>query len=495
MRTKVAAGTGESVINIGINLPANFAFPIYNLVLGVSPTLLGIAMMIPRIWDGFIDPIMGSISDNSTNRFGRRRPYMFIGGLLTAFAVLLLCMFPRNMHEVLGDGQMWGYSHGDLFYAGYLLVMSIIFYTFMTVFAVPYGALTMELTSDYGERTRVMSFRTFFTYLSGMLIGWLYAIAEWDIFKDPVTGAKDAVRGSYAVGVILVIVLLVASMLPTFLVKEPFVAEKRKQAKIPVLQGLKETLKVPAFLLIVSAYTIGFLGVIMVLGLGRYVGFFHVYGGDLGLGAVVQGYAHTCAVLTGILATIVINRLAHKVEKKLLLIGALSISFCGGLLSWWLYTPALPTSSWAVPFTGVVIRLHPLAFSYMMIWPGLAGLLILSSSMIADLCDFDELKTGRRREGMYWAVFNWIQKTAISIALLFSGVILDMTGFDATLAAQSERTIFLMRLNYMIVVCGGVGLAALLVACIPLNRQKMMVVQKELESRRGHLGGASDQNG
>ena len=195
--TKVAAGAGEAVINVGINLPKNFAFPIYNLILGVNPTLLGIALFIPRIWDAVLDPLMGSISDNTRSRWGRRKPYMLAGGLLTALAVGLLCFFPRGMHERLGEGVMFGFSHGDLFYAGYLMVMSMLFYTVMTVFAVPYGALTMELTSDYADRTRVMSFRTFFTYGSGLLIGWLYAIAsaDWAILKDPVTGQPDRSAG------------------------------------------------------------------------------------------------------------------------------------------------------------------------------------------------------------------------------------------------------------------------------------------------------------
>ena len=487
--TKVAAGAGEAVINVGINLPKNFAFPIYNLILGVNPTLLGIALFIPRIWDAVLDPLMGSISDNTRSRWGRRKPYMLAGGLLTALAVGLLCFFPRGMHERLGEGVMFGFSHGDLFYAGYLMVMSMLFYTVMTVFAVPYGALTMELTSDYADRTRVMSFRTFFTYGSGLLIGWLYAIAsaDWAILKDPVTGQPDPIRGSYAVGVLLIVVLLVCSMLPTLFVREPVNVRTQQQPKIPVLRGLAETLRSRAFLLVVAAYTIGFLAVIMVIGLGQYVNYYHVYGGDLATGSFVQGWAHTFAVLCGIGATIAINRLARRVEKKALLIGALCFPLVGGALSWFVYSPDLPTWTFRTELFGAIplnLSIHPLAISYMLIWPGLAGLLIMSNSIIADLCDVDELNTGRRREGMYWAVFSWIQKTAISVALLFSGVILDLVGFDAKLPAQSEQTIWSMRLAYMLVVCLGALSAIALVSMIPINRQRIAEVNAALERRR-----------
>lgn len=489
--TKIAAGAGEAAINIGINLPKNFAFPIYNIVLGVSPTLLGIALFIPRLWDALIDPVMGNISDNTRSRWGRRRPYMLIGGLLSACCVGLLCIFPRHLKQGYWIETVWsipGISApaGDWLYAGWLMLMSLLFYTALTVFAVPYGALTMELTRDYAERTRVMSFRTLFTYVSGFLMAWLYAIAEWDIFRDD-SGEKDVIKGSYAVGVLLVGFFLVVTLVPAFLVREPPVRDFGTNKSEPITRfwfGLRQTLSEPAFLLIVGAYTIGFLGVIMVIGLGLYLTIYRVYDGDRGTGSVVQGWSQTLAVMMGIVTVIVMNRLSDRVEKKVLLIGALGCSFMGGLLSWVLYSPDLPTwnllgwlpGSFYWPF-------HPLAFSHGLIWPGLAGLLVMSNSMIADVCDLDELKTGLRREGMYWAVFNWIQKSAISIALLFSGVVLDLSGFEASRATQSPEVIDRLRWTYMGVVCGGVGLAGFLVTLIPITRSRMNKVQQRLRER------------
>ena len=493
---KVAAGTGEACINIGVNIPKNLLFPVYNIVLGVNPTLLGIALFVPRLWDAVLDPLMGSISDNSRGRFGRRRPYMLVGGLLTALAIGLLCVFPRpeTVKGWVGDASVGWFEFGwdDAFYAVYLMVVSMLFYACLTVFAVPYGALTMEMTRDYDERTRVMSFRTLFTYVSGLLIGWLYAIAQadWDILKRPGTDEIDPVRGTYAVGILLVVVILVCALLPTLFVREPHrTAASNAKPKINVWEGLKESLRSKPFLLIIAAYTVGFLGVIMVIGLGQYVCYYHVYGGDQTTGSFVQGWAHTFAVLMGILATFLINRLSGVFEKKTLLLGALASSFLGGLLSWFLYDPGFATSELRFPPSAdagsawLNISFHPLAISYALIWPGLAGLLILSNSMIADLCDVDELNTGQRREGMYWAVFNWIQKTAISIALLFSGVILDVVGFDGESKVQTESTIFQMRLAYVLVVCGGVACAAVLVWLIPLSRERMEAVRAQLAER------------
>lgn len=484
VRTKLAAGVGEAASNIGINLPKNFAFPIYNLVLGVNPTLLGIALMIPRLWDAITDPLVGALSDNTRSRWGRRRPWMLAGGLLSALGILLLCVFPRDVSAWVGEGVWLGYTRIDWFYAAYLCAMSMLFYTALTLFSVPYGALTMELTSDYHERTRVMTFRTFFTYASGMLIGWLFAISKLDVFKDPVTGEQDTVKGAYAVGLLVAAILIVATLTPTLFLRER-VAASASKPKIPILKGLASTLRVRGFLLIIAAYTLGFLGVIMVIGLGQYVNFFYVFGGDQKTGAFVQGWAHTTAVLLGMATTICINLFGHRFEKKTVLIACLSCSCIGGIASWFFYRPDAPqfvfeTTIFGLPFK---YHFHMLSISYALIWPGLAGLLVMTSSMIADVCDIDELSTGARREGTYWAVFNWIQKTAISIALLLSGGILDWVGFDAKLPAQSEQTLWLMRVAYMAVVSGSVALAIVLVLLVPISRRRMAEVRQSLQAK------------
>ena len=530
LKTKIAAGAGEGAINLGVNLPKNFSFLIYNLILGINPVLLGVALFIPRLWDAIIDPLMGNISDNTRSRFGRRKPYMLVGGILAAVGMALLCFVPSDIGGDAWRTEMiewqldfrWMFpgdemglldltaSKRDYFYSGWLLVISLFFYTTLTIFAVPYGALTMELTRDYEERTRVMSFRTLFTYLTGFTMAWLFPLATSGFFDKPFfvdRFGSPELAACAVIGGILALIVLVCMMLPTLLVREPALQRKvaratpaqaaSAEAKIGFIPALLATLNRPAFLMIIAAYTIGFLGVILVVGFGNYVAIFHVYDGDKNLGSTVQAWAQTVAILAGIGATFLINRFANRVEKKVLLIAALSSSFIGGLLTWVLYNPALPTGNLMAPLHWVGLAgedawlgdlnwpVHPLTLAYAMIWPGLAGLLIMSNSMIADICDIDELDTGKRREGMYWAVFNWIQKSAISIALLFSGVLLYVVDFDSTPdAIQSTSTIRGLRIAFMAGVCGGVGIAILIVAFLPLSKARLAAVRAELEARR-----------
>lgn len=119
------------------------ARPIYQIVLGLNPLLFGIAMTIPRVWDAFTDPIMGSISDNFRSRYGRRRPFAFAGAILTGITFASIWLVPRNW----GEHAMFAYLVGT----------SLLYFTATTIFSVPLTSLSYEMTPGYHERTRVMA--------------------------------------------------------------------------------------------------------------------------------------------------------------------------------------------------------------------------------------------------------------------------------------------------------------------------------------------------
>ena len=499
LKTKLAAGVGESVINLGINMPKEFGFVIYNLTMGVNAVLLSFALMIPRLWDAVTDPIMGSISDNTRSRWGRRKPYMLIGGIASSVLLIVICVPPSAAFDIFRSDDRRGlfgmtYSTAEWVAAGYFVIVSLLFYTALTVFAVPYGALTMELSTDYHERTRLMSFRTTFTYLSGIVLGWALYATKWDVWVELArqNGALDPIKrgelyGTWAVGGFMGLLLLVVALIPTFCLRERaggmVVAARAAtpQKKMPLLKTLGETLRMPAFVLIVLAYTVAFFGIIMVIHLGQYINIFYTHDGDKKLGILAQAWANTFKPAVGLATVFALNRLAGFLEKKAAWAGCLAISFVGAVLTWFLYSPHLP--AWQPSLLGIQFYLHPMIIPFCMLFPGLAATLMMSYSMIADVCDVDEIKSGARREGMYWAVFNWVQKLALSGALLMTGFTLSIALFDQTAAQQTPETIQTMRLWFSLTLVLSIGMALLLVLLIPLNRTRMAEVRAELERR------------
>jgi len=107
----------------------------------------------------------------------------------------------------------------------------------------------------------------------------------------------------------------------------------------------------------------------------------------------------------------------------------------------------------------------------------------IASSMIADICDLDEVKTGLRREGMFGASYSWACKAGISLTMVLSGYMLKWSGFDAEVDVQPEGVITTMRLLYMFVPMGFVGLAALLLAFYPLSEKRIQEIQAALAER------------
>ncbi len=521
--TKLAAGVGEAVINIGINMPKSFGFVIYNLVMGVDAVLLGFVLALPRLWDGLIDPIMGSISDNCRSRWGRRKPFMLVGGVLSAVGMALICIPPTFLNRYFGDSELVGFNfwYFDLHFfpidwmaALYFVLISLAFYTFLTIFSVPYGALTMELTADYHERTRLMSFRTTFTYVSGITFGWiLYATkADWFVELARNTGVEDPVKtgevyGTWAVGGFMALCILVAALIPTLLLKEPFAVQHRNQEKVPILHGLKQTLSEKAFVLIIAAYTLAFFGIIMVIHLGNYISIYYVHHGDKKDGFLAQSWAQTFAPFVGLGTVFLLNRLSGKIEKKFAWASLMGVSLLGAVLTWWLYSPDIASFRHELLLYGgdgglfggagqtkwlIDLYLHPLCLAFVLLFPGMAATLVLSYSMIADVCDLDELKTGKRREGMYWAVFNWIQKSALALSLLMTGITLKVAGFNEEAAVQSDQTLLSLRQWFSLTMTVTFALTIGLVLLIPLSRKRMQAVREQLEARRGHLGGGVD---
>ena len=457
---KVAYGLGAFVNNLLAGAIGGMTI-VLNLGLGMNPALVGLLGALPRLTDALTDPLMGYITDHTRSRWGRRRPWIFAGAIGAGLLFILLWQLPR------------GQSEG--FYFVYFLVGSLLFYLGYTIFATPWVALGYELTPDYHERTRLMGVQNFIGQLAYVVTPWFLWVMQYEpLFDDLVAGAAGL---SVAIGLFTIAV----GVLPAIFLRERFkevaAAEAEEGASgfrhsmARFFQGFLATLKFRPFLKLCAATFLVFNGFILVASFQAYVIIYYVFAGDQSLGAQYAGWSGTLAAVSTFVVITFVTWLGTRIGKRQTFFVCIGVSILGYGLKWVCYDPAHP-----------MLLLLPTPF----IAFGLGCLFTVMPSMIADVCDLDELETHERREGMFGSIFWWVVKLGMALALAGGGVLLNATGFDVALeGAQTARTIFLMRLFDVIVPMVSSALAIWAIATHTLTEERAYEVRRQLEERRG----------
>jgi GPH family glycoside/pentoside/hexuronide:cation symporter len=446
---------------------------VLNVGLGIDPALVGTLQAIPRFTDALTDPVMGYVSDNTRSKYGRRRPYIFVGAIFVGLVFALMWQLPA------------GYS--ESFYFWFFLVGSIIFYLFYTMFATPWVALGYELTSDYHERTRLMGVMNFMGQFAWISLPWFYSIMENDtLFSDSVEGARYLAIG---IGIFVAVV----GIMPAIFTKERFVgAAKENKPKSKLLDGLKKnvklffkglvtTIKQVEFLKLCAGTFFLFNGIMLVGAFGSYITIFYVSGGDQDMGAQYMGLFGTITTISTLAAITIVTWISSKIGKRKTFIIATSIALFGSLLKWFCYDPMTP---WMV--------LIPAPF----IAVGMGALFTLMGSMIADVCDLDELETGQRREGMFGSIYWWMVKLGMALAFGLSGFLLNATGFDVDFGgAQTSDTFFWMRFVDVLVPAVASIIAIFSVASFKITEEKAYEIRSKLELKRNNAKTVTENKG
>ena len=465
---KLAYGAGAFVNNL-LAAASSGMMIVLNLGLGMNPALVGLLGAIPRLTDAFTDPVMGYISDNTNTRWGRRRPFIFVGVFVAALLFALLWQLPGGKSET--------------FYFVWFLVGSILFYMGYTLWVTPWVALGYELTPDYHERTRLMGTQNFVGQLAYVVSPWFLWIMNSGTFFRNADGEPDQVAGAAGLAVVVGLVVIGLGLLPAIFLRERMknVAETetvetgrpqgfRANAE-EFLRGFVITVKSGPFLKLCLATFLVFNGFILISSFASYVIIYYVCGGDQTLGAKYVGWAGSVGAVSTFAVVAFVTWLATRIGKRHAFFLAIGLSIVGYGLKWFCYNPANP---WLV-----LVPAPLMAF-------GLGGLFTLVPSMVADVVDTDELTTHERREGMYGSIFWWTVKLGLSAALAASGYLLNATGFDVDLGgAQADRTITLMRLFDALIPMVASAIAIWAVARFPITEAKALEVRQELEQRRG----------
>lgn len=460
---KVAFGAGHLVNNL---LPGALGIFMFFLLtaFGMDPFLAGLLGGLPRIFDAITDPIMGFISDNTKSKWGRRRPYIFIGAIMSGILFALLWQLnPDNSQNY----NFW-----------YFLIMSMVYLIGNTMFSTPLIGLGYEMTSDYNERTRLMAFSQIFGQVAWMIVPWFWVIiANPDLFENQAVGVRQ-------LSVIVGGICLLLGILPAIFCRgiDASNMENRKEINFSTLasnlvdlfKGIVQVSKNRPFMQLCGATFLVFNGFQLVASFSYFIIVFYMFNGDYGLaGNWPAWFSTVSAFATAFLVIPVITWMSNNWGKRKAFIISTMISIVGYALKWWGFSP---TNPWLI-----FMPIPLMAF-------GIGGLFTLMMSMTADVCDLDELNNGMpRKEGTFGAIYWWMVKLGQALALILGGLVLKVVGFDQNAAVQTADTMTRLRVADIVIPAITAALAIWVMWKYDLTEERAKEIKDQLIERRGEL--------
>ncbi|GAA4644421.1 MFS transporter [Pontixanthobacter gangjinensis] len=420
--TKVAYGFGASAYGIKENGFGYFLLLYYGTVVGLEPGLVGLAILLALVVDAVSDPVVGYWSDNYRSRWGRRHPFMYAAAIPVAVSYFLLWNPPE-----------WGQA--GLFW--YLLMLAILIRTFITFYETPSSALMPELTQDYDERTTVQAWRLFFAWFGGNLMSVLmFGVLLVATAQYPV-GTLN--RDGYQTYGIIASVLIFAAIMVSAVGTHHHIPHLRKPPERDI-RGLKvvfrelfETLGERSFMALFiatlfGAVATGLTAALSFLMLTYFWGF-----------SAQQIFLWTALVfISAFLGLLIAPRMVRRFGKKnsVVIFGTIAFSLAP--------MPVILRLFDLMPANGDPL-LFPLVVTFNTIDLGLIiALQAVLYSMVADLVEQSELKTGRRSEGVFFAAITFIRKANQGLGAFAAGIVLSAISFpqNAALEDVPEDTIW-----------------------------------------------------
>ena len=423
---RVCLGFG-GIPDIGMQVPIkSMANPIFNIVFGVNPALIGIAMALPRIWEIIIDPWIGLMSDRTRSRWGRRRPYVLLGGIIGALLFAAVWWVPESW-SVTAKG--W-----------WLIAMAMLHFTAFSFFIVPYSALLSEATDNPVERTKIMAMRSAFVSITSGLIAWLYWLCQRPFFDD-------AAQGMRVVGIAFGLVMVIGALMPCLAARNHAggVADIAPPKKGDSLKLFRELLRIAPFRGVLLAIFAVVTCSSLTGNFGFYVTVFYMYAGDKVSAALLLGVSGAVLCVANVLVSFAVGWMRGRVGAWKTLRFFIATAFLGYLSQWWTMRP-----EW--PYVYVITAI--------MCGMGITSFWIIMSSLTGEISADYERRTGRALAGSFFAFFNIAIKLAFSVGLLLTGFLLNATGFDIAIGdIQGESTLTAMRLLNVIGPCAGLLVA------------------------------------
>jgi len=447
LSTKLAYGVGEFTSEVtGSILVFFFLFFLTN-VAGLNAGLAGTILLVGKIWDAVNDPIIGWLSDRTRSRWGRRYPWMAIGAIPFGICFTLLWWVPSTNSQI---GLFIYYS-----------AIGLIYHVAFTTVVLPYATLGSELTEYYDERTSLVSYKARFS-MGGNILGLLIALGTFSLIENP--EQKYLIVG--IIGGAIATLSVYLSIWGTH--QRFFQLQKKRNQSLPsprfsLFQQIRIVLSNRPFLLVVGLYLCSWLGVQVT---GNILSYFVTTWMKLGE-THIAGMALT-VLSAGLVMMTLWSYLAKRVGKRLTYCLAVPLTLIAQVGLFFLQP-------------GQVVAMYGVG---MLAGAGLAVAYFIPWSMLPDVIDLDELRTGQRREGIFYGFMVQLQKIAIAIAIFSVGQVLDFAGFISTSSEQAtdptQPESALLAIRWLIgpipsvVLIGGIILALMYPITRPVHEEILL---------------------
>jgi len=431
--------------------------------LGFSGWMWSLVFLFPRIFDAITDPIMGFISDNTKSKWGRRRQYVLIGGILMGLAYIFMWQLSK------ADGVEYNFW--------YFFLWSLVFYLGLTIFSVPYVAMGYEMSDDFHERTNIMAIAQFIGQWA-----WVIAPLFWIIMYDEswFPSADIAVK---ELAIWVAIPCAICAMVPAIFIKsnstldedyEPLNSSNIGNSLMKIFESFVAAFKIKEFRKLCGATFLIFNAFNTVAALTFFVIVYKLFNGDAGASGIwVSMFGCLGALGTTFIVIPAVAWMSKKLGKKKAFMLSQSISLVGYIMLYFLFIPGKP---WmyiiALPF-----------FSF-----GIGSLFTIMMSMTADVIDIDEINTGKRREGIFGAIYWWMVKVGYGIAGALSGVIITIVGFNSDLATTDQQAaVDGLHAFFCFFPMVGTILAMLIMRNYSITEERAHEIRAELEKRKTQI--------
>ncbi len=450
--TRLAYGVGDLGSGFSSCLLGFYLLPFLTDAAGLSASLAGWVLLIANVWDGVNDPLVGVLSDRTRSRFGRRYPWMVAAVPILAASFLLEWWVPP-----LGSTGRF------LYYTG----VAVVFQAAFTAVVLPYCALGAELTPDYDERTGLASMRFAFS-VGGSLLSLVLAKVLFDRGGDLALHYWHLGLISCLVVSVPVLVCVAGTYGRARLVMAP--SARPDEPAVPLLDQLRAVRQNRSYLAALGVFCCAWMSIQLASTAAEY--FVRVClrlprGEFTSIALVLQLSAIACLPLWSGLS------------KRLGKTRALQAGACV-----WLVGQAglflLPAGRPQLAQAAAVLLGVGLSSAYLLPW-----------AMIPDTIDEDELRTGRRREGLYMAVLVLVQKVSVALALWLLGQLLELAGYQSGVEHQPAAVATAVRVT--VVALPTLGIVAMLgfLRGYPLTRQRHAEIRALLDADTGAAAAAS----